>query len=354
MEYNKNFKQPWINSALLDIIYILTPPFLALLLVAILPRQFKETSEMPLMYWLVLIVFVDVAHVYSTLYRTYFNPLEYRQKQSLLLTIPALCYVTGVLCYSIDAFVFWRILAYLAVFHFIRQQYGFMRLYSRSEAKSTFASAIDSITIYASTLYPIIYWHVNPGRNFNWFTDGDFWLYQSQMFSDTALVLYLAILIVYLIKESFLIIKTHRINIPRNLLIAGTALSWYFGIVYFNGDMAFTTLNVLSHGIPYMALIWFFEKENHARKQQTPSRILKFSFGKYGIVLFILVLLTLAYMEEGLWDGLIWREHSGIFAPFAFLPKIEDKKLLSLLIPLLALPQSTHYVLDGFIWKRKK
>jgi hypothetical protein len=24
------------------------------------------------------------------------------------------------------------------------------------------------------------------------------------------------------------------------------------------------------------------------------------------------------------------------------------------LVPLLALPQSTHYVLDGFIWRRKK
>jgi hypothetical protein len=136
-------------------------------------------------------------------------------------------------------------------------------------------------------------------------------------------------------------------------LILGTALSWFFGIVYFNGDLAFTTLNVISHGIPYMALIWFFEKKKHTIRQPVTSKLLKVSFGKYGIVLFIFILFVLAYFEEGFWDGLVWKEHSGLFSPFAFLPQIEEKKLLSLLVPLLALPQATHYVLDGFIWRRQ-
>ena len=348
------FKQPWINSASSDMVFILMPPFLALLLVALFPQQFKESDEMPLMYWLVLIVFIDVAHVYSTLYRTYFNPLEYREKQSLLVSIPILCYVAGVIFYNIDAILFWRILAYLAVFHFIRQQYGFMRLYSRFENNSRLLSSIDSITIYASTIYPILFWHLNPNRNFNWLIDGDFLHYESRFLSDVGLALYLIILCIYLVKEVYTYLNFKKLNLPRNLLILGTALSWFFGIVYFNGDLAFTTLNVISHGIPYMALIWFFEKKKHTTNQNQTSKVLKVSFGRYGILVFIVILAVFAYFEEGLWDGLVWKEHSSFFSPFAFLPQIEEKKLLSLLVPLLALPQATHYVLDGFIWKRQR
>jgi hypothetical protein len=184
MEKAQAFRQPWINSRSSDSVFILMPPFLALLLVALFPRQFQESNEMPLIYWLFLIVFIDVAHVYSTLYKTYFNPVEYKEKQSLLISIPILCYVAGVIFYNIDATLFWRILAYLAVFHFIRQQYGFMRLYSRFENNSKLLSSIDSITIYASTIYPILFWHLNPDRNFNWLIDGDFLQYESQFLSD--------------------------------------------------------------------------------------------------------------------------------------------------------------------------
>jgi hypothetical protein len=32
---------------------------------------------------------------------------------------------------------------------------------------------------------------------------------------------------------------------------------------------------------------------------------------------------------------------------------VAEPALLMWLVPLLALPQSTHYVLDGFIWRRR-
>ncbi|MEO6979448.1 MAG: hypothetical protein ABI113_13750 [Mucilaginibacter sp.] len=36
------------------------------------------------------------------------------------------------------------------------------------------------------------------------------------------------------------------------------------------------------------------------------------------------------------------------------MPAITKSIVLALVVPLLALPQSTHYVLDGFIWRVKK
>jgi hypothetical protein len=129
----------------------------------------------------------------------------------------------------------------------------------------------------------------------------------------------------------------------------GTAASWYLGIVVFNGDLAFTCLNVISHGIPYMALVWCTEK-----KDADKSPLLKHVFGKYGIALFVLIIFFFAYFEEGLWDALVWKEHTGLFTPFSSLTKIESANLLAFAVPLLSLPQVVHYVLDGFIWKMKK
>jgi hypothetical protein len=347
-------KQPWLNSTWSDAIFILSPPFLALLVVFLFPEQFKVSDAMPVEYWVFLVVFIDVAHVYSTLYRTYFNTENLKQKQTLLIAIPLLCYFAGVMLYHVDGLLFWRVLAYLAVYHFIRQQYGFMRLYTRTENSNKLERLIDTIAIYAATLYPILYWHFGESRNFNWFIPEDFIYFPSRFLEILVTFLYLFIIVVYVIKELISLLKKQKLNLPKNLLIAGTFLSWYFGIVYFNGDMAFTTLNVISHGIPYMALIWFFEKK--AYKKETPGKnlLMRLSFSRYGVLIFILIIVLLAYIEEGLWDGFVWKEHSSVFSMFSSLPQVMDINLLTLLIPLLALPQSTHYVLDGFIWKNKK
>ncbi|GAA4925318.1 hypothetical protein [Mucilaginibacter defluvii] len=322
-------------------------------MVVLFPQQLQISSTLPVVYWLVLIVFIDVAHVYSTLYRTYFNP-DKSLRRGLLLTVPLICYVVGVVLHSFDAIAFWRVLAYLAVYHFIRQQYGFMRLYSRKESSGYYAMLIDKIAIYTATIYPILYWHAEGNRQFNWFVENDFFILPALgWLLDIGNCLYIVIILAYLIKEVVLYNRTRQFNLPRNILIAGTFLSWYFGIIYFNGDLAFTTLNVISHGIPYMALIWIAERKKPNPSARGKNVLWRAIFNKYGLLYFLTVLVVLAYLEEGLWDGLVWKEHKSIFQVFNQLPKVEDKQLLSLIVPLLALPQSTHYVLDGFIWKNR-
>ncbi|KAB7732609.1 hypothetical protein F5984_01230 [Rudanella paleaurantiibacter] len=339
--------QPWIKSPRFDGLFILLPPFAALAVVLLLPERFRSTDEMPVIAWVSLVLLIDVAHVYSTLFRTYFDPARFRPRRTLFLTIPVLCYTVGVGLYSLDAGWFWRVLAYLAVFHFVRQQYGFLRLYSRTENAPRPYRQLDTVVIYAATLYPLLWWHLTPGRHFNWFVDGDFWQTASpQTGIRTVLTaLYIGLLLLYAAKEVRLYQTRQWVNWPRNLLVAGTALSWYAGIVLFNGDVAFTMLNVVAHGIPYIALIWVTSR---------PSRGVWASLLRsYGIVFFLGVLVVLAYLEEGLWDGLVWREHPSVFGMFGQLPPVQTDTWLAWLVPLLSLPQSTHYVLDGFIWRNR-
>lgn len=346
-------KQPWIFSAGLDGAFILAPALVISTLILGFRDAVAAVDDLPPWLWAVLIVGVDVAHVYSTLFRTYFDRDELHARRALYTLTPLLCWMAGALLYSVGAIWFWRAIAYLAVFHFVRQQYGFMMIYRRGDSETRPVSVwIDKVVIYMTTLYPLIYWHTHLPRQFDWFVQGDFVGLNIPSLDVVALTIYIGVLCAYLGKEIMQAVRG-RINIPKNLLLLGTAVSWWVGIVAFDNDLAFTAVNVLSHGIPYMALIWVYGRNQAAAEpgKQLGGFAAKplFTVGMVPVLLAVLVLF--AYLEEGLWDGLVWSDHTTLFAAFAALPKLTDATTLAWLVPLLALPQLTHYALDGFIWR---
>ncbi len=351
----KLFYRPWLKNASFDLPFILLPSVISVLVAFLFADVFGHTAGIPLWAWVVFVLGIDVSHVYSTLFRTYFNSNEFKENKVILTLIPLGTWLIGVALYSVQSILFWRVLTYVAVFHFIRQQYGFLRLYTRNEQTSRRDRWLSAWTVYLSTLYPIFYWHCHQPRNFHWFIDGDFIIGLPPIVSDVVGGLYLVVLTLYLVNEVSNL-KKKPVNLPKNLIIFGTAISWYIGIVHFNGDMIFTITNVVSHGIPYMALVWLYG-ERQKDRNDAPLILGLFSyrlfFSRLSIPLFLCVLFLFGYLEEGLWAGFVWREHLGIFGFVGHLPEITAKDTLSWLVPLLTLPQATHYVLDGFIWKIK-
>lgn len=351
-------RSPWLASPRFDLFLIIAPAFISSLVVILFADRLANYDYLPLWAWIAFVLLVDVAHVYSTLFRTYLDSDAFGRNRGLLLTIPLLCWMVGSLLYSLGALAFWRALAYLAVFHFIRQQFGFVSLYARYEpAEFLPFKRLDGLAVYSATIYPLLYWHCHMPRNFNWFIKGDFFVLDGfSTLTEIGLWLYILIIGAYFAKEIYLTKKTGYLNIPKNLMVAGTALSWWIGIVFLDSDLAFTMTNVLSHGIPYMALIWLY---HHKPEESSSTTIIArgVNLTRNLIVAylpaFLLFLFLLAYLEEGIWDGLIWREHGQIFSFFYRFPQITDPAFLAVLIPFLALPQSVHYVLDGFIWRIK-
>ncbi|WP_347066584.1 hypothetical protein [Flavobacterium sp. WV_118_3] len=335
--------QPWIHKAKTDSLFILLPPFLVLAVIVLFQKEILWAEQHYSFYtWLFLIVFIDVAHVYATLFKTYFVASEFQKRKKLLIGVPIACFGIGMLLFSFGSAVFWSVLAYIAVFHFIRQQYGFMRLYSRNEARIKTNKYFDSLVIYTATGYPMLYWFLSPQRNYSWFMPQEFLQFESSFLIDIGTVLYCGILSVYVVRTLYLAVKERYFNVPKNMVIVGTALSWYFGIVYFNQDLIFTALNVVSHGIPYMALVYLKEvKQKEEVEAVSRSRI------NYRSLLFYVgILLGIAFAEEYLWEITVWQEH---FSTASF----DFSALHFLLVPLLVVPQFTHYILDGFIWKSK-
>jgi hypothetical protein len=297
--------------------------------------------------WLLLVVGVDVAHVHATWLRTYFDPHELRAHPWRYALVPLLAWGLGAALHARSGLLFWRVLAYLAVFHFVRQQLGWVALYQRREPDlAPFDRALDRAAVYSATLWPLFWWHAHLPRAFSWFVAGDFAGPLAQGVVKALLPLHLLLLGAFLLRQGLRWLREDFLPVGKLLLVATTALSWHVGIVVLDSDLAFTALNVLPHGLPYAVLVWRTSREEGARGGLAGSLL------KAGPVLFASLLLGLAFLEEGLWDAGIWHDHEAVFGPLFGGGWDLGPAAQALVVPLLALPQAAHYLLDGMIWKR--
>lgn len=339
---------PYIHSVKADAALILAPAWAATFIALVWTRLSGAGADTPSWLWFALVVGVDVAHVYATLFRVYFDKTEFRRRPLLYTLAPFVCYGVGIALYAADKMTFWRALAYLAVFHFVRQQYGFMRIYARRETFApSWARRLDALAIYSATLYPILYWHATP-RKFHWFLAGDFFTGIPPEIASVGGWLYLFILISYISKETYFSFQNETFNFAKNLLIFGTYISWYIGIVALDGDLAFTLTNVLTHGLPYLGLTWFYYARAQKTEQNPPHDSYSHLYARAAG--FVVLLIGLAYIEETFWDRWFWREHGQFFGDWG---NVLASQMAVWVAPLLATPQTTHYVLDAFVWKLK-
>lgn len=334
---------PWLVSRRFDLSMFLAPALVALALVP-LGRWIAPDGDTPFPMWIVCVLLVDVAHVWATLYRTYLDTDALRRRPVLYLGAPIVAYAFGLALSSISVAAFWTGLAYLAVFHFVRQQYGWVALYNRKDDRLHRVDRwLDGATIYAATCFPIVWWHAHLDRRFHWFVPGDF----AATFASEKLVrvlwpLYVGVFVVYVARQVVRLREGVPLRVGKHIVVATTAACWGVGIIATNSDWAFTVTNVLIHGVPYFGIVWVYGRRESGRT--LAARVLG-----AGVLPFYGVLAFLAFAEELTWDRLFWHSDHPIF----FGPKVDLSETAAMvLLPLLAVPQVTHYILDGFIWRR--
>lgn len=294
-------------------------------------------GDTPTWAWIPAVLMVDVAHVWSTAFRTYFVPSELARRPVLYALVPCLGLVIGIALYARGELVFWRALAYLAIFHFVRQQHGWIMLY-RARAKETSGRALDSAAIYTATLWPLLYWHAHAPMAIDWFYAGDI-VALPRLVAVLGLPVYVAILGAYCVRALARYARGEG-TVGKDLVVGTTTVAWLAGIVLLGSDYAFTVTNVLMHGLPYFVLVFVTTRGSYAGK--------KAPLHASSVLVFLGIVWMLAYGEELLWDRAVWQEHPGVFGGAW---SVDDAKWI--VVPLLAVPQLTHYVLDAFLWKRK-
>lgn len=303
--------------------------------------------DLPEWGFLAFVIAVDVAHVYATLFRTYLDRQELERHRLRYWGLPLAAYVAAAALWSLSPLTLFRALAYLAVWHFVRQQAGWVALYrARAGDHSWRTRLIDSAAIYAATLFPLFYWHVAPeSRRFAWFMSGDFWaLPVVEALLPWLAATWVTALVVFAVEQLRRAWRTRQLQVGKSLIVGGTALTWYVGIVATNGDFEFTVTNVLPHGVPYLALLYFYARE---RRREAPdllgSRLLA-----GGGVAFVAICLGLATLEELAWARWVFHDHATVFGQGSELGHFA----VAALAPLLVVPQAVHYALDGLLWRR--
>lgn len=381
---------PWLFSPTVDLIAFLGSAVVAWGLLAVGAGLGWLHQPAPDWLWIAAVLLIDVAHVYATAFRTYFDPVEWRRRPWLYGLVPLLSLGLGMALYSESPELFWRVLAYLAVFHFIRQQAGWVALYrSRGQERGRVGGIIDMTAIYLATLSPLAYWHTHD-RKFAWFVEGDFVRWPQGVEWVLAVACRVA-LMAYVVRSVWRGIRWQAWSPGKDIVVLTTAICWHLGIVTFDSDYAFTVTNVIIHGVPYLVLIaWYREQARRVRGQEgagqqqsgtgEPPSSRDANRGR-GTVIAADQLLTrhpvagpghvsarrarggnvwtrwgvglavvwgLAFAEELLWDCGVWHERPWLFGASWSLDEWQPW-----LVPLLAVPQVTHYVLDGFIWRRR-
>ncbi|MBX3442686.1 MAG: hypothetical protein KF774_09765 [Planctomyces sp.] len=329
---------PWLFSRTIDLWTFGGSAALSLLLLAIGWRLGILHSDSPEWTWIACVLLVDVAHVYATGFRVYFDRDELRRRPGLYYGVPLAAFGLGWAVHSESPAMYWRLLAYLAVLHFIRQQYGWVMLYrARAGETDTWGRRLDAATIYIATLHPLACWHASLPRRFDWLIAGDFAALPAWA-ADVTDVLWAGLLPAYFLRSLVRGVRFRFWNPGKDLVVATTALLWYLGIVVLNSDFAFTVTNVLIHGIPYLVLLYLY----WTRSTSGQGRSVWSS-----AIIFLSTVWLLAYVEELLWDRGVWREREHLFTRQAV------GNPGGVLAPLLGVPQLTHYILDGFLWKRR-
>lgn len=342
---------PSILSPRTDFAWFVGPGLLAALwgtAVGLADRSAGQGGSVSVGLWIVAVLLVDVAHVYASLYRTYLDPEARRLHRKRLVWIPILCAWIGFLLHLESPLLFWGVLAYVAIFHFIKQHIGFALLYVRSGGEARIDRTLTRAAIWAGTAAPVIYWHAHLPTRFAWFVDGDLLTGLPRWLGEVALLAELPVWLAFAVRRIALW-RRGRTNAMVPWLVLIPAVNWHLGIVAFDDDRVFTITNVFGHGVPYLALVWAAggrervgELVGRVRRRSPPVGPLAIAALFYGL------LALLAISEEALWDRLVWHDHPQLFG--------EGTVSLGALataavVALLTVPQATHYVLDRYIWR---
>jgi hypothetical protein len=372
-------KSNWFVDSRFDLGFFHLPVWLCWVLVWVLPTPIRD-MDVPIWVWVMAVLCIDVGHVWSTIYRTYLDPDAWQTHRWRMIWFPLFCFVPAVGLAFLSEALFWRVLAYIAVYHFIKQQVGIAMLYfyknlcvhKGAHPNKDLAKRLDKMAVYAGTVGPVIHWHFNDQAVFHWFMAGDFlsptalvgWL--SGLPGGTTLMLvgkvalyswWFGLPLVWLAMQFVWWRQGSGFALGKVLWIAGTWFNWYLGIVAFNSDLVFTITNVVAHGIPYFGLIALYS----ARKVESGGygevgqslRLLQGRWLKLVIAFGVVPVLGLAFIEELFWDFLLYRQHGAFFEALWDYPVAawENPFLRALAVAVLSLPQTVHYLLDGFIWK---
>jgi len=322
-------REQYIASPLFDWFFFLGSPLLA---VAAVLGAAQLIPAVQVEYY--ILGYMAVGHHVPTMLRAYGDPDEFARNRFQFLAIP-LCVGPLVLALT---FLDSRLLTLIFVwdqFHFVRQHYGFMRIYDvKAGANSVFDAKLDQwlcFSFFAAILaHSGFYGYMYADAFYNLGIAFPHWLVVS--FERGSLGLAIIVGVLYLARLQSRFASGLPISKLKLVLFATSLGVWYYSYVVLSDGFLSYAISSLFHCLQYDAFAWFYNRAK--ARSLTPTR---------GNAVFRIMHET-RYLY--LYVGAI--AFYGLFSTFG-------KEIA--LVGILALNTTTgllHYYFDSFIWRVRR
>ncbi len=279
-----------------------------------------------------VLTYMAVGHHVPTFLRAYGDRDEFDRNRFRLIAIPLLVLPVLAAAYWIDA----RIIALIFVwdqFHFVRQNYGMMRIYdakagARTNTRINLEQWLCFSAFVAIVSHSDFYTHVYAETFFDLGVAIPGWV--GTALGDASIALALGISVLYVAQHASRLARGEPVSLPKLVLFTTTYGCWYYAYVVLSDPFLSYPISSFFHCLQYDAFAWSYS-HNKARGAPEAER---------GAVI--------RYLYQG---RHVWAYVLAIFAYGAF------SMLGHGLYPILVLNSTTgvlHYYYDAFIWKVRR
>lgn len=278
----------------------------------------------------ILFVFFDYFHVYTGIGTALVFPGQLKGREIFYFGFPVLCFAIYSGLFALSPDVFALVYAYASIFHFSRQQIGWMRVTGKRGASfAPWESTLNDLAIYTST-FGFVAYRVFDRPGATWFVQGDLG-FASFLPSSLILALVLTVNAAYLLWQIHVAIEHRTVNVSKNVVWFSTFLAWGVSFALFKSvTVAAIALIVVHHAAPFIVLSFFYVR--HRRQEGRRSY-----FGSFAFFAVVGAALFFSSVENAVladWEPLRY------FSSLRFLE------------PFLATVATYHYAIDSFFWRQ--
>ena len=331
----KSFKQDFLRIYLSAILAFLFLKY----------AQTKGDDALPMMLLSILVFnFSDVGHVYTTIIKTWMDPGERKySKQYWLTPLTILIIIVG-WRYIFNFNYFWACVVYFDLWHNLKQGYGVMKWY---ESLNQQYYKLSKLFYYGLTLIPFAIFNVRVTNFsfFNYYTSEqrpfelinehyDFLFLNHNFTFDNkyhffAVAFYILFLNIWLVWELNNYLTNNKLEKIRLLAMVYYGSIYGYCFIFSQHFMEVLILLISSHGVPYLCMLY---------KRMDALQTVKKHYGKiiFGLLIF-----------GGSMDyfyNTILNENERVLK--------NPNPIELILIILYLLPVLTHFVWDGYLWKK--
>tara|TARA_Y100000768_G_scaffold388287_1_gene383328 strand:+ start:21397 stop:22440 length:1044 start_codon:yes stop_codon:yes gene_type:complete len=298
--------------------------------------RFHNQKQLP---WILIIIIKslqEITHVYATFLISYADQEVFKKLKRILIMTPILIFLASF------AFIiggkenwFFILIAQTAIFHVIRQEYGWMKIATRLDSyHSKWLERLDLLTIYSITISPTL-WLLRHSENGYWIRPGDSFLVPD-ILARFAMSFSLIVIILFWIINSFHWWKYRQVNLTKILVFFNGFFGWYIALYFITDPQYFllsSWLLTFAHGVPYFFIVFKTERLGDSSLIQGKYFRLSRSAYLYGLLILFFFI---------------------FYAPFASIQKFYELPLFwkALLASAISCPNIVHCIIDGFLWRK--